>query len=171
VSTRERFRKNSPFAEVSSQSAFFTVKGPRVNPLLEVSTMTTGLLSKLTSILAYHDNVSIVILGDQWSTGLGFDGPTKTPAHGRIFTCAYLAQPMGSSPRPNNCDHCRRPRHPTAMALEIRYVYIHKRASEGANEPAHALFCLHQQSASYATCPRQLHNQACNLSYNCSSYY
>jgi hypothetical protein len=60
--------------------------------------MMTGLLSKLTSILAYHDNVSIVILGDQWSTGLGFDGPTKKPAHGRMFGMTR-EHPLGNTPQ------------------------------------------------------------------------
>ena len=49
-----------------------------------------------TARLVFPDTICIQ---GQWSTGLSIDGPTKK---------AYLAQLMGSSPRPNNCDHCPR---------------------------------------------------------------
>ena len=82
--------------------------------------------------------------------------------HPRLMTCPCLLiflvhqwadarRPRRQSPRTTKGYlERRRPRHPATMALEIWHVYLRERASAGANEPAHALLCLHRQPASHA---------------------
>jgi len=82
--------------------------------------------------------------------------------HPRLMTCPYLlvslAYQWADARRPRRQSPSRRKDTLSGEDLGILlqwhwkygHGYLRKRAPEGANEPAHTLFCLHRQSASYA---------------------